>query len=156
MNLTDKVAINNLCSWPLYFKRANGVGDVTIPANAKNFMLLDFAEVQTQIQLGNPLFIGVAGNQGDHARLFIVDDDQRKELLGIEGDTAESLVLSVDAVRELLAVKRKDEFNKRLTAMVVTPAEKRMIAKLAKEAGGDDVAAWKMDAINAVADENAV
>ena len=65
-------------------------------------------------------------------------------------------MLSVDAVRELLAVKRKDEFNKRLTAMVVTPAEKRMIAKLAKEAGGDDVAAWKMDAINAVADENAV
>ena len=37
MELTDKVAINNLCGWALYFKRENGVGDIRIPANAKNF-----------------------------------------------------------------------------------------------------------------------
>ena len=50
MELTDKVAINNLCGWALYFKRENGVGDIRIPANAKNFSQLDVAEVQMQIQ----------------------------------------------------------------------------------------------------------
>lgn len=156
MEMTDKVAVNNLCSWPLYFKRANGVGDVRVPANAKNFMLLDVAEVQTQIQLGNPLFVGVGGNQGDHARLYIVNDEQRKALLGIEDTGSGEIVLNLDTVKELLGVKRKDDFQKRLEALVTTPAEKRMIVRLAKEAGSDDVAAWKMDAINAIADENAV
>ena len=52
MELTDKVAINNLCSWALYFKRENGVGDIRIPANAKDFSQLDVAEVQMQIQRG--------------------------------------------------------------------------------------------------------
>lgn len=156
MEMTDKVAINNLCAWPLYFKRANGVGDIRVPANAKNFMLLDVAEVQTQIQLGNPLFVGVGGNQGDHARLYIVNDEQRKALLGIEDDNTEEVVLNLDTVKELLSIRRKDDFQKRLEALVTTPAEKRMIVQIAKEAGGDDVAAWKMDAINAIADENAV
>ena len=73
MELTDKVAINNLCSWALYFKRENGVGDIRIPANAKNFSQLDVAEVQMQIQRGNPLFVGDGrSNQGDHARLFMM------------------------------------------------------------------------------------
>lgn len=156
MLMTDKVAINNLCAWPLYFKRANGVGDITIPANAKNFMLLDVAEVQTQIQLNNPLFVGIGGNQGDHARLYIVDDEQRKELLGLENNPEGAIILDLESVKALLAIRRKEDFRARLAIMVKTPAEKRMIAQLAKEAGGDDVAAWKMDAINAVADENAV
>lgn len=156
MEMTDKVAINNLCAWPVYFKRANGVGDIRVPANAKNFMLLDAAEVQTQIQLGNPLFVGIGGNQGDHARLYIVDDEQRKTLLGIDGDNNVEVVLNLDTVKELLSIRRKDDFKARLEALVTTPAEKRMIVQLAKEAGGDDVAAWKMDAINAIADENAV
>ena len=29
MELTDKVLINNLCSWPLHFKRLNGMGDAS-------------------------------------------------------------------------------------------------------------------------------
>ena len=33
MELTDKVLIDNLCSWPLYFRRLNGVGDIRIPEN---------------------------------------------------------------------------------------------------------------------------
>ena len=90
MELTDKVAINNLCSWALYFKRENGVGDIRIPANAKNFSQLDVAEVQMQIQRGNPLFVGDGrSNQGDHARLFIVDDQQRKELPGYGEESAQ-------------------------------------------------------------------
>ena len=153
MELTDKVVIENLCDWPVYFKRINGVGDVKIPARVKNFSTLDVAEVQAQIQSGNNLFIG--GNTerpGDHARLYIVNAEQRTALLG--GDTPtddDAVVLTVDTVKELLAVRTKKEFNERLAALVQTDAEKKMIAKVAKEAGGDDVAAWKMEAINQIA-----
>ena len=49
MELTDKVLINNLCDWALYFRRLNGVGDIRVPARVKNFAMLDVAEVQMQI-----------------------------------------------------------------------------------------------------------
>ena len=58
MELTDKVLIDNLCSWPLYFRRLNGVGDIRIPANVTGFAMLDVAEVQMQIQSGNRMFVG--------------------------------------------------------------------------------------------------
>jgi len=156
MELTDKVRIKNLCAWPLYFRRSNGMGDIKIPANAKDYAGLDVAEVQTQIQLGNPLFVGDgSSNQGDHARLYIIDDKQRKELLGYDADSTEdSLVLSVDTMKELFAIRKKEDFQKRLGELVSTVAEKKMIATIAKEAGGDDVASWKMDAINAIAESS--
>ena len=158
MEITDKVLIDNLCAWPVYFRRSNGMGDIRIPANVKGYAVLDVAEVQAQIQLGNMLFVGSgSANNGDHARLFISNEKQRKALLGFEdGGTSDAMVLNVDSVRELLAIRGKEAFQKRLEALVTTSAEKRMVAKFAKEAGGDDVAAWKMEAINAVADTNAL
>lgn len=83
MELTDKVLIDNLCSWPLYFRRLNGVGDIRIPANVTGFAMLDVAEVQMQIQSGNRMFVGNdPARPGDHARLFIQNDAQRKALFG--------------------------------------------------------------------------
>ncbi len=155
MELNDKVAIDNLCSWPLYFRRATGVGDVKVPANAKNFSLLDYAEIQTQIQLRNVFFVGTGDKAGDHASLYIVNDAQRKALLGL-GEEEPETVLTDDSVRELLGIRKKDDFNKRLGELVTTPAEKRMIGKIAKEVGVEDCPAWKLQAINAVADENAI
>ena len=158
MELTDKVYINNLCAWPLYFRRSNGMGDIKIPAKANGFAALDVAEVQAQIQLGNNLFTGNSEtNNGDHARLYIVDEGQRKALLGYEADgEADATVLTVDSVKKLLNIRSKEGFTEALEKLVKTPAEKRMVAQLAKDAGGDDVAAWKMEAINAISDENAL
>lgn len=153
MELTDKVLIDNLCSWPLYFRRLNGVGDIRIPAKVTGFAMLDVAEVQMQIQSGNRMFVGNDPSRpGDHARLFIQDDAQRKALFGYADTTDDVLVLNADSVRELLAIRQKDEFNARLEALVTNDAEKKMIAQIAKENGGDDVAAWKMDAINKLAE----
>ena len=90
---------------------------------------------------------------GDHARLFIVDDKQRKELLGYGEETGDdALVLNAESVTKLLAVKKKEDFNRQLEELVKTDAEKKMVVQLAKEAGGDDVAAWKMEAINKLAE----
>jgi hypothetical protein len=150
MELTDKVYLDNLCDWPLYFRRLNGIGDIAIPAKAKNFTGVDVAEAQMQIQSGNHMFIGTDG-MGGHARIRIVDDEQRKALLGYD-DGGDAIALTADSLRELFAVKRKDAFQQQLEALVTTNAEKRMVQRLAKEAGGDDAASWKMDAINALAE----
>lgn len=154
MELTDKVLIDNLCDWALYFKRLNGLGDVRIPAKVKGYAMLDVAEVQMQIQSGNKLFLGDDSiRPGDHARLYITNSDQRKMLLGYEDEEVnEPTVLNADTITKLLAIKTKKEFNEQLQALVKTDAEKKMIVQLAKEAGGDDVAAWKMDAINTLAE----
>ena len=157
MELTDKVLINNLCDWPVYFKRLNGIGDIKVPAKVKNFAKLDVAEVQLQIQSGNVLFIGNdASKLGDHARLFIVDDEQRKELLGYTDSDNDTVALTVDAVAKLLKIRSKDEFNTQLENLVKTTAEKKMIVQVAKEAGADEVASWKMEAINNIAGQAVV
>ena len=157
MELTDKVLLNNLCAWPLYFRRANGMGDIRVPANAKNFSMVDVAEVQMQIQLNNPLFVGNGdGRQGDHARLYIVNDEQRRALLGGDDAADDPTVLIAQSVKELLAINNKNKFQARLEELVKTDAEKRMVLAVAKESGGDDVAAWKMAAITALAETAAL
>ena len=43
-----------------------------------------------------------------------------------------------------------------LKAMVTTDAEKKMLVELAQQAGSDDVEAWKVDALRALAETAAV
>lgn len=127
-----------------------------IPANAKNWPLLSFEEVQAQIQLGNRMFTGTDG-MGNHARIQIVDDEQRKELFGLSGvETEAPTLLNLDSVKALLAIRTKAKFHEQLQAMVTTDAEKKMLVELAKQAGSDDAEAWKVDALRELADTAAV
>ena len=140
-----KISVDNLTSWDLYFKRIGGIGDIKVPANIKNYSVMTFEEVQMQIQMSNIMFAGTDG-QGSHARLKIVDDKVRAMLFGVEEEEKID-VLTLDAVKELLAIKAKAAFTKRLGELVNTDAEKRMIVELAKTAGAADVEAWKIEAI---------
>lgn len=156
MATNNNVLVNNLCSWPLSFWRKAGQGDVEIPANAKNWPLLSFEEVQAQIQTGNRMFTGTDG-MGNHARIQIVDDEQRKQLFGLESvETEEPTLLNLDAVKALLAIRTKAKFHEQLQAMVTTDAEKKMLVELAKQAGSDEAEAWKVDALRELADTAAV
>lgn len=149
---TNNVLVNNLCAWPLYFKRVIGVGDVSIPANARKFATLSFEEVQAQIQMGNVMFTGTDG-MGSHARIQIIDDETRRELFSVGGtDADDPFVLDLAAVKALLAIKKKKEFNEQLQAMVKTDAEKKMLVELAQQAGSDEAESWKVDALRALAD----
>lgn len=148
---TNNVRVNNLCSWDLYFTRQAGIGDIKIPANAKDFPLISFEEAQVQIQTGNPMFVGTDGI-GTHARIQIVDDEQRKQLFGVEGLDIEAPVqLDLTAVVELLAIRSKSKFNERLNKIVQTDAEKKVLLDLAEQAGASDGEAWKLDAIRQIA-----
>lgn len=148
--MTNNVLVNNLCAWPLYFRRAMGVGDVRIPAGAKKYPVCSFDEALTQIQLGNTLFVGTDG-LGAHARLQIIDDEQRKQLFGVEEVSDPPVVLTAESVKTLLAIKSKAKFNDMLAKLVNTDAEKRMLVELAFEAGAENAETWKVDILRELA-----
>ena len=156
MTANNNVLVNNLCSWPLSFWLKAGQGDFEIPANAKNYPLLSFEEVLAQIQTGNKMFTGTDG-MGNHARIQIVNDEQRKHLFGLESvETEDPTLLNLEAVKALLAIRTKAKFNEQLQAMVKTDAEKKMLVELAKQAGSDEAEAWKVDALRELADTSTV
>ena len=156
MTANNNVLVNNLCSWPLSFWRKAGQGDIEIPANAKNYPLLSFEEVLAQIQTGNKMFTGTDG-MGNHARIQIVNDEQRQQLFGLESvETEDPTLLNLEAVKALLAIRTKAKFNEQLQAMVKTDAEKKMLVELAKQAGSDEAEAWKVDALRELADTSTV
>lgn len=149
---TNNVLVNNLCSWPLSFQRLAGQGDIEIPGNARNFPLLSFEEVMAQIQTGNVMFTGT-DSMGNHARIQIVDEAKRKELFGLgEVEVAPPALLNEESVKELLAIRQKGKFNERLTEMVKTDAEKKMLVDLAFKVGAEDSEAWKVDALRKLAE----
>lgn len=149
--MANNVLVNNLCAWPLYFRRAMGQGDVRVPAGAKKYPVCSFDEALTQIQLGNTLFVGTDG-LGGHARLQIIDDEQRKQLFGIEEEnTVAPVVLDADSVKALLGLKSKAKFNDMLSKLVSTDAEKRMLVELAFEAGAENAETWKVDILRELA-----
>lgn len=149
---TNNVLVNNLCSWPLNFRRLAGQGDIAIPANARSFPLLSEEEILSQIQTGNVMFTGTDG-MGNHARIQIIDEAMRKKLFGLDGAEVEApALLSEESVKELLSIRGKTKFNERMAAMVQTDAEKRMLVELAFKAGAEEAESWKVDALRKLAE----
>lgn len=149
---TNTVLVNNLCSWPLSFRRLAGQGDIEIPGNARNYPLLSFEEVMAQIQTGNVMFTGT-DNMGNHARIQIIDEAKRKELFSLsEIETDPPALLNEESVKELLAIRQKGKFNERLAEMVKTDAEKKMLVDLAYKVGAEDSEVWKVDALRKLAE----
>ena len=149
---TNNVLVNNLCSWPLGFRRLAGQGDIVIPANARKFPLLSEEEVLSQIQTGNVMFTGTDG-MGNHARIQIIDEAMRKKLFGLDGVEVDTpTLLNEESVKELLSIRSKAKFNERMGAMVKTDAEKRMLVELAFKSGAEDAESWKVDALRKLAE----
>lgn len=145
--LEDRIPINNLCNWALYFPRMDGQGDIKIPANAKNFSLLTFNELQMQIQARNTMIIGT-DETGSHARIKIANNEHYKALFGeVTNLVEEQKLLTIDAVKQLLTITPKKAFVKEMESLVQTSAEKKMLVELAKEADAENVEAWKVTEI---------
>ena len=146
----ENVYINNLCKWNLYFRRITSVGDVKIPASAKNYPIATFDEIYAQIQNGNVIFTGTDG-LGNHARVEFVDDNVRKRLFGMEDASDDSpVILNEESVKELLAIKTKSKFNEMLKTLVQTDAEKRMLVEIAFKVGAEDSESWKVDTLREI------
>ena len=152
---SDRVEIRNLRAWELSFIPRDGNAEqvtkgILIYPNQKTMYKL--SEVEDQVNNGNELFCGIDG-LGGHASLQIVDPLVREYVFG---EPTNPTQLTVDAVNELLALESKAAFDKRLSELVVTNSEKRMIAimctndGLFPEVNTDYVPSYKLAAIEKI------
>ncbi len=131
LNMDEKITIKNLCDYPLYFHRINGVGDVAMPA--KTSMRIDRGEVISQAQVNNIMFVGEDGI-GSHARIYIEDKPTRIEL-GFENEETPQVVISDEKVQAAFKVKTKQAFKKAIEDLAHTYAEKVSLIKSVKKLG---------------------
>lgn len=152
---SDRVEVRNLRAWELSFIPRDGNAEqvtkgILIYPNQKTMYKL--SEVEDQVNNGNELFCGIDG-LGGHASLQIVDPLVREYVFG---EPTNPTQLTVDAVNELLALESKAAFDKRLSELVVTNSEKRMIAimctndGLFPEVNTDYVPSYKLAAIEKI------
>ena len=150
IQLTDRVFIENTRNWSVGFRAIESAKDIVIPASARKYAQLNVAEVMAQIQVGNVMFCGTNGI-GDNAYLKILDDDVRKYVFSLdENDDHEPIILDEKSVKDLLDIKNKEEFKRRLSELVVTEGDKKMIVTVAKKVGIDDVAGYKRTEIEKI------
>lgn len=149
---SDRVEIKNLRAWELSFiPRDGNVEQVTkgILINPMQKTKFKLSEIEDQVNNGNELFCGI-DNLGGHASLQIVDPLVREYVFG---EPVNPVQLTVDAVNELLALDSKTLFMERLSELVVTNSEKRMIAIMCSNDGmfpdvnTDDAPSYKLAAI---------
>lgn len=151
----DRVEVRNLRAWELSFiPRDGNVEQVTkgIIINPSQKTMFKLSEIEDQVNNGNELFCGVDG-LGGHASLQIVDPLVREYVFG---EPTNPIQLTSEAVNELLAIESKSLFNQRLSELVVTNSEKRMIAimctnhALYPDVNIDDVPSYKLAAIERI------
>lgn len=124
LSLSDRVSIDNLCAWTIGFVSEENGKPIQIDPNIKDYKRLTLAEVDSQVKVGNIAFCGVDGF-GSHAAFRINDPLVRESVFG---EDISPVQLTVDAVNDLLASKNKKEFYDKLSSLVVTESEKKMIA----------------------------
>ena len=124
---SDRVEVRNLRAWEVSFIPRDGNAEqvtkgIIIAPNSKTMFKL--SEVEDQVNNGNELFCGLDG-LGSHASLQIVDPIVREYVFG---EPTNPVQLTVDAVSELLSLENRSEFENRLSELVATNSDQRMIA----------------------------
>lgn len=124
LSLSERVSIDNLCDWTIGFVSEENGKPILIDSHIKDYKRLTLAEVDSQVKIGNVAFCGVDG-YGSHAAFKINDPLVREYVFG---DDISPVQLTEDAVNDLLTSKSKKEFHDKLSSLVVTESEKKMIA----------------------------
>lgn len=129
LSMDEKILIKNLCEWNIYFKRINGVGDISLPP--KTTVKIDRGEVISQVQTNNVFFVGSDG-KGSHARIFIEDKPTRIEC-GFETEEKEQDVITESKVKEIFTAKNFNTFKKGIENIAKSHAEKATLVNLVKK-----------------------
>lgn len=129
LSMDEKILIKNLCEWNIYFKRINGVGDISLPP--KTTVKIDRGEVISQVQTNNVFFVGSDG-KGSHARIFIEDKPTRIEC-GFETEEKEQEVITESKVKEIFTAKNFNTFKKGIENIAKSHAEKATLVNLVKK-----------------------
>lgn len=151
IDLNDRAAITNLRSWALHFRAQEADRDIQVPAGAKAWKRLTVAEVDAQVKAGNDLFCGTDG-LGSNAALKIEDESVRRYVFSLDAsDDQPQTLLTLEAVKDLVATTPKAAFLEKLKQLVVTEGDRRMIVSLATEAGIENAEAYKVTEIEKLA-----
>jgi LEA14-like dessication related protein len=135
-NIDSKVWVTNLCNWNLYFKRAEGIGDIKIQSKGK--LRLPIAEIQSQVYSNNIMFVGTDG-KGSNARIYIEDKDTRI-LVGFESEdsTEIQVILNEEKIKDIIEIKAKKSFEDNVKKYVKTDAEKKTFVESVIKLGLND------------------
>ena len=143
---TERVSIDNLCSWDIYFKSEETDKDICVKGGVKGNVKLTASEILAQVQADNIAFVGVDG-MGSHASIRITDPVVRAYVFGKDIDPVQ---LTEEAVRHLLNIEDRKQFRTELEKLVVTNAEKKQIVLTCEHIGIDNVESFKMNLIESI------
>lgn len=140
LNLDQKVTVKSIAGWNTGFSRKDGIGDIGVPPHG-NFRV-SRNEIIMQVQSGNVLFTGSDkyGANGSHATYYIMDEPTRIEV-GFEsadGKTKQPFI-NEDVVKKLIK-KSNNDFEKSITDLVKTRAEKSYIMEIVSKLNVNDFA----------------
>lgn len=143
---TERVSIDNLCYWDIYFRSEETDKDICVKGGIKGNVKLTASEVLAQVQADNVAFVGTDG-LGSHAAIRINDPVIREYVFGQDINPVQ---LTEEAVRKLLEIEDRKEFRAELEKLVVTRAEKRQIVMTCEKIGIDNVESFKMNLIESI------
>lgn len=143
---TERVSIDNLCSWDIYFKSEETDKDICVKGGVKGNVKLTASEILAQVQADNIAFVGVDG-MGSHASIRITDPVVRAYVFGKDIDPVQ---LTEEAVKHLLNIEDRKQFRAELENLVVTNAEKKQIVLTCEHIGIDNVESFKMNLIESI------
>lgn len=143
---TERVSIDNLCSWDIYFKSEETDKDICVKGGVKGNVKLTASEILAQVQADNIAFVGVDG-MGSHASIRITDPVVRAYVFGKDIDPVQ---LTEEAVKHLLNIEDRKQFRAELEKLVVTNAEKKQIVLTCEHIGIDNVESFKMNLIESI------
>ena len=133
-NMNENISIKNLTNFPVGFRRINGNGEVNLPPNTS--ILIDRAEVISQVQSKNMLFCG-EGHDASHAYIFI-DDKPTRIYVGFETEEKPQSIITEEKIEKIFETKSQKNFEKAITELAVTFAEKKMLVDTIKKLGIND------------------
>lgn len=134
LNLSENIKIKNLTSFPVGFRRINGVGEVNIPPLTT--IICDRAEVVSQVQSGSILFCG-ENHDSAHAYIYI-DDKETRIFTGLETEAEPQDVISEEKIKSAFALKTDKAFEKAINKLAITLSEKRYLVETIKKLGIND------------------
>ncbi|MCP9283643.1 hypothetical protein [Bacillus safensis] len=134
IDLDKKIKIKNLCSWDLYFKKFESIGDFKLPANGVRQITV--AEVQSQVYDNVKMFAGTDG-VGSHAKIYI-DDKETRVHLGFESDDTTQNVIDQEAIKKILTLKTQKSFEDNVKKSIKLDSEKAQLFEVAKDSKIND------------------
>lgn len=139
-NIHGNISVKNLTSFPVGFIRLNGNGEINFPANTS--LLVDTAEVVSQVQSGSMLFCG-RNRDGNHPYLYIDDKDTRI-YLGLETEDVKQDIVDEERIKSAFALKTNKAFEKAIAEIATNFNEKKMLIEAVKKLEINDYARIKI------------